>query len=201
MSQVFGTPCCFSSRPFLKQLSSHVSADTLQLKFPGSKFFLIHSGNIWTIHLYWVQMLRFVIGLLYFFRFHFVFLFVKIYVGWEVCALASHLHVFCFQSEGGVKHLRTRGGGGVKNFRSEGSLLLGASVPHYLPCTWLELKWLLLYHSIDHYFQKFVFFIKWVGVCFQCSFTWLNTPISVWTLQFWIVWGEVYWFIRQLFSY
>ena len=48
-------------------------------------------------------MLRFARGLLYFFRFHFVFLFVKSYVGWEICTLASHL--FCFQSEGGVKIL------------------------------------------------------------------------------------------------
>ena len=38
MSQVFGTICCFS-RPFLKQLACHVSADTLQLKFSGMKFF------------------------------------------------------------------------------------------------------------------------------------------------------------------
>ena len=28
-------------------------------------------------------------------------LFVKSYVGWEVCALASHVNVFCFQSRGG----------------------------------------------------------------------------------------------------
>ena len=35
MFQVFGTLCCFSSRSFLKQLASHVSADTLQLKFQG----------------------------------------------------------------------------------------------------------------------------------------------------------------------
>ena len=62
-------------------------------------------------------MLRFVLGLLYFFRLHFVFLFVKSYVGWEACALVSHLHVFCFQSKGGVKYLRT-GGEGVKNLRT-----------------------------------------------------------------------------------
>ena len=31
--------CCFSSKPFLKQLT------TLQLKFPGMKFFLIHPGH------------------------------------------------------------------------------------------------------------------------------------------------------------
>ena len=48
MSQVFGTLCCFSSRPFLKQLTSLVSADTLQLKFLGVKFLLIHSVN-WNI--------------------------------------------------------------------------------------------------------------------------------------------------------
>ena len=42
MSQVFGTLCCFSSTPFLKQLASHVSAAMLQLKFPGMKFFLTH---------------------------------------------------------------------------------------------------------------------------------------------------------------
>ena len=35
----------FSSRPFLKQLASHVSADTLQLKLQGMKFFLIHPRN------------------------------------------------------------------------------------------------------------------------------------------------------------
>ena len=35
---------CFSSKPFLKQLASHVSAATLQLKFK-SKFFLIHHGH------------------------------------------------------------------------------------------------------------------------------------------------------------
>ena len=45
MSQVFGTLCCSSSRPSLKQLASRVSADTLQLKFPGMKFFLIHLRN------------------------------------------------------------------------------------------------------------------------------------------------------------
>ena len=38
--------CCFSSRHFLKQLASHVSADTLQLKFLGMKFFLVHPGNL-----------------------------------------------------------------------------------------------------------------------------------------------------------
>ena len=42
MSQVFGTLCCFFSRPFLKQLASHVSADSPQLKSPRVKFFLIH---------------------------------------------------------------------------------------------------------------------------------------------------------------
>ena len=30
---------------FLKQLASHVSAVSLQLKFPSMKFFLIHPGN------------------------------------------------------------------------------------------------------------------------------------------------------------
>ena len=45
------------------------------------------------------------------------FLFVESHVGWEVCALASHLHVFCFHSEGGVKRLRTEG---LKNFRTGG---------------------------------------------------------------------------------
>ena len=59
-------------------------------------------------------MLRFILGLFYFFRFHFVFLF-KIYVRWDVCILASHLHAFCFQSEGGVK---VRELVEVKNFRT-----------------------------------------------------------------------------------
>ena len=40
--------CCFSSKHFLKQVASHVSAATLQLKFPGMKFFLIHSWH-WSI--------------------------------------------------------------------------------------------------------------------------------------------------------
>ena len=40
-----------------------------------------------------------------------------------------------FQSEGGVKSLRTGGGGGVKILGLEGLLLLGGSVPHYIP--WL----------------------------------------------------------------
>ena len=39
MLQVFGTLCCFSSRPFLKQLASHVFADTLQLEIPGYEVF------------------------------------------------------------------------------------------------------------------------------------------------------------------
>ena len=42
MAKVFGTLCCVSSKPFLKQLASHVSTAMLQLKFPGMKFFLIH---------------------------------------------------------------------------------------------------------------------------------------------------------------
>ena len=33
---------CFSSKPFLTQLASHISAAILQLKFPGMKLFLIH---------------------------------------------------------------------------------------------------------------------------------------------------------------
>ena len=48
MAQVFRTLCCFPSKPFLKQLASHVSAATLQLIFPGLKFFLIHPGH-WNI--------------------------------------------------------------------------------------------------------------------------------------------------------
>ena len=51
-------------------------------------------------------MLMFVLGLLYFFRFHFVFLFVKSYDWWEVCEL--------HKDWGGV-------------------LLLRGLVPHYMP--------------------------------------------------------------------
>ena len=40
--------CCFSSKPFLKQLAYYVSAPTLQMKFPGMKFFLIQPGH-WNI--------------------------------------------------------------------------------------------------------------------------------------------------------
>ena len=55
------------------------------------------------------------------------------YVGWEVCAFASHVNAFCFQSKGGgvgeegggrVKYLRT-GGWGLKDFRTVVVLLLG----------------------------------------------------------------------------
>ena len=42
MAQVFGTICSFSSKPFLKQVASHVSAAMLLLKLPGMKFFLIY---------------------------------------------------------------------------------------------------------------------------------------------------------------
>ena len=48
MLQVFGALCCFSSSPFLKQLASHVSANTFLLKFSGMKFFLVRPGN-WNI--------------------------------------------------------------------------------------------------------------------------------------------------------
>ena len=44
MAQTFGTLCCFSSKPFLNQLASHVSARRYPLaEIPrGMKFFLIH---------------------------------------------------------------------------------------------------------------------------------------------------------------
>ena len=45
MAHLLGTRCCFSSKPFWKQLAPHVSAATLQLKFPDMKFFLIHPGH------------------------------------------------------------------------------------------------------------------------------------------------------------
>ena len=38
--------CCFSSKSFLKELTSRVSASTLQLKLLGMKFFLIHPGHL-----------------------------------------------------------------------------------------------------------------------------------------------------------
>ena len=39
-----------------------------------------------------------------------------------------------FQSEGGVKSLRTGlGGGGRKDFRTGGVIFAGGSVPHYMP--------------------------------------------------------------------
>ena len=80
-------------------------------------------------------MLRFILVMLYFFRFHFVFLFP------EVRALASHLYVFCFQSEGVIKSLKT---GGLKNFRigglpfffwgGGGGGRVSTLVPHYMLC-------------------------------------------------------------------
>ena len=50
-------------------------------------------------------MLRFVLGLLYFFRFHFVLLFVKSCerMGYDICALDSHLHDFCW-GEGAAQY-------------------------------------------------------------------------------------------------
>ena len=35
----------FSSKPFSKQIACYVSAPTLQMKFPGMKFFLIQPGH------------------------------------------------------------------------------------------------------------------------------------------------------------
>ena len=71
------------------------------------------------------------------------FLFVKSYAGWEVCGLASHLHVFCFQSEGGskkfedwqgLKNFRTGGGSTDFFFEGGGYIYWGGTVPHYMPC-------------------------------------------------------------------
>ena len=101
----------------------------------------LHLSHIWTIHLHLVQMLRLVLCLLHFFRFHFAFLFAKSYVGWEVSGLASHLHVFCFKLEGkkmfedwgkGIQKIRIGGVGGG------GVLLLGGLVPHYVPQSFPE---------------------------------------------------------------
>ena len=50
MSQVLGTLCCFSSKPFLKQLASYVFVDTLQLKFLGMTFF---SHPSWELKGFW----------------------------------------------------------------------------------------------------------------------------------------------------
>ena len=129
-------------------------------------------SHIWTIHLRLrlrLTMLRFSLGFQYFFRFNFVFLFVKSYVGWEICVLASHLHVFCFQSEGGVKNLRT---GKVKKFQDwwggvGGALPIwgrgcifawggGGSVPHYMPWLWLLKcqKWLIFFCIFCWWKQK-----------------------------------------------
>ena len=76
-------------------------------------------------------MLRFALGLLYFLRFHVVFLFVKSYVGRTICALASHLHVFVSNQRGVVKSFSMGWvGGGVrlKDFRTGGVTDLGAGV-------------------------------------------------------------------------
>ena len=101
----------------------------------------LHLFHIWNIHLHWVKMLRFLLGLLYFFRFHFVFLFAKSYVWWKVCALGSHLHAFCFQSGESKKF---DDWGELKNFRTgevtdlgKGVIFAGGgggSAPHYMPC-------------------------------------------------------------------
>ena len=100
----------------------------------------LHRCHYWPIHLYWVYMLRFALGLLYFLRFHVVFLFVKSYVGRKICALASHLHVFVSSQRGAVKILVWGGGGGgvrLKDFRTGeglpiwgwGSFCFGVSTP------------------------------------------------------------------------
>ena len=74
-------------------------------------------------------MLRFALGLLYFLRFHVVFLFVKSYVGRKICALASHLHVFVSSQRGAVKIL-----GLGRDYRfGDGGLFALGSVPHYMP--------------------------------------------------------------------
>ena len=77
------------------------------------------------------------ISCIVFLQISFCFLFVDIYVREDVWTLASHLHVFCFQLEagvkglglGGVKVLGIVGGGGVTLL---GVFLLGGSVPHHL---------------------------------------------------------------------
>ena len=85
-------------------------------------------------------MLRFALGLLYFLRFHVVFLFVKSYVGRKICALASHLHVFVSSQRGGVKSFSMGwvvGGVRLKDFRTGaelpiwgwGSFCFGVSTP------------------------------------------------------------------------
>ena len=38
--------CCFSSKTFMKQLASHISGATLQLKFLGVKFFFHPSWSL-----------------------------------------------------------------------------------------------------------------------------------------------------------
>ena len=101
-------------------------------------------------------MLRFALGLLYFFRFHFVFLFVKSYVGWEICAFTAHLHVFCFQLEGQQKvwwlsELKILELEGVHFAGGWGG---GGSVSHYMSCLFtvlcLSLDWKILF-SLDFF--------------------------------------------------
>ena len=53
----------------------------------------LHLSHIWTIHLFWVYMLRFALGLLYFFRYHFVFLLVNVMLDERFVYL---LHIFMF---------------------------------------------------------------------------------------------------------
>ena len=94
----------------------------------------LHLSHIWTIHLYGVLMLRFVLCLLYFFRFHFL------YIYQELCwmrGLCISFPCFLFPVGGAVKNLRTRGlkdirTGRVTDLRG-GVFLLeegGGSVPH-----------------------------------------------------------------------
>ena len=70
----------------------------------------------------------------------------------NMCLLEVAMYEKCrsshFQSERGVKSLRTEGG--VKNFRTGGGgvyclgggvTYAGGSVPHYMPCTYHEFQW------------------------------------------------------------
>ena len=180
MLRVFGKLCCFPVDLFWSNLhldnflEKNITGLLFQINIAWSVFTGLinwrglHLSHIWTIHLYWVEILRFVLGLLCFFRFQFLFLLVKSYVGWKVCALASHLHDFCFQSEGGVKNLKTRGG-----ITIWGYFCWGVSTPakievHFI--IYVKVKWTSNNHSFT---TRFVLFRKKI-----------RSSLNVWRLAY-----------------
>ena len=111
------------------------------------------------------------LSLFYFFRFHF-------FICWQLCTLALHLHIFCFQSEGEVKSLSTGvGGKELKNFRTGAVTFFfffgwggGGQYPlHTMQLQWQWKIWLLLwsYSGNDSKWWKGFCQVVWRPNCFD----------------------------------